>query len=125
MDPDLIRGLDVGQAAYIYRGGVTYVQVKRLVAGPAELAAAGPGRPPERAGSGRRPPAGGRTAPGAVRGRVPVTAGGPRGGPGARRDPAADVSALLDEAFGEEPAMSSAARRTTRSPPSACRPGRA
>ena len=41
VDPELIRGLDVGQAAYIYRGGVTYVQVKRLVAGPAELA--GPG----------------------------------------------------------------------------------
>ncbi len=37
VDPDIIRGLDVGQAAYIYRGGVTYVQVKRLVAGPAEL----------------------------------------------------------------------------------------
>ena len=38
VDPEIIRGLDVGQAAYIYRGGVTYVQVKRLVAGPAELA---------------------------------------------------------------------------------------
>ena len=29
VDPDLIRALDVGQAGYIYRGGVTYVQVKR------------------------------------------------------------------------------------------------
>jgi hypothetical protein len=37
-DPDRIRGLDVGQAAYLHRGGVTYVQVKRLVAGPAALA---------------------------------------------------------------------------------------
>ena len=37
VDPEIIRALDVGQAAYIYRGGVTYVQVKRLVAGPAEL----------------------------------------------------------------------------------------
>ena len=36
-DPALIRGLEAGQAAYIYRGGVTYVQVKRLVAGPAAL----------------------------------------------------------------------------------------
>jgi hypothetical protein len=36
-DPALIRGLDVGQAAYIYRGGVTYVQVKRLVAAPAAV----------------------------------------------------------------------------------------
>jgi hypothetical protein len=38
-DPDLIRRLDVGQAAYLYRGGVTYAQIKRLVAGPAVLAA--------------------------------------------------------------------------------------
>ena len=36
-DPDRIRGLEVGQAAYLHRGGVTYVQVKRLVAGPAAL----------------------------------------------------------------------------------------
>ncbi len=36
-DPALIRSLGVGQAAYIYRGGVTYTQVKRLVAGPAAL----------------------------------------------------------------------------------------
>ena len=40
VDAELIRGLAVGQAAYIYRGGVSYVQVKRLVAGPAQLAAA-------------------------------------------------------------------------------------
>jgi hypothetical protein len=38
-DPAVIRRLDVGQAAYIYRGGVTYTQVKRLVAGPAALPA--------------------------------------------------------------------------------------
>src|SRR6266702_3205232 len=37
VDPALIRSLDVGQTAYIYRGGVTYVQVKRLVGGPAAL----------------------------------------------------------------------------------------
>src|SRR6185437_5443191 len=37
-DPALIRRLDVGQAAYIYRGGVTFVQVKRLIAAPAALA---------------------------------------------------------------------------------------
>ena len=36
-DPAIIRSLDVGQAAYIYRGGVTFVQVKRLVAAPAAL----------------------------------------------------------------------------------------
>lgn len=42
VDPDLVRQLDVGQAAYIYRGGVTYVQVKRLVAKQAALPAAEP-----------------------------------------------------------------------------------
>jgi hypothetical protein len=31
LDPDLVRRLDVGQAAYIHRGGATYVQVKRLI----------------------------------------------------------------------------------------------
>jgi hypothetical protein len=36
-DPARIRALDTGQVAYIYRGGVTYVQIKRLVAGPAAL----------------------------------------------------------------------------------------
>ena len=37
VDASLIRGLDVGQVAYLYRGGVTYVQVKRLVASPAAV----------------------------------------------------------------------------------------
>lgn len=45
VNPDIIRSLDVGQAAYISRGGVTYVQVKRLVAGPAALPAPVPPRP--------------------------------------------------------------------------------
>jgi hypothetical protein len=39
LDPDLVRQLDIGQAAYIYRGGVTYVQVKRLVAAQGMLTA--------------------------------------------------------------------------------------
>ena len=115
VDPELIRGLDVGQAAYIYRGGVTYVQVKRLVAGPAELA--GPGSGATAAAGARSgeqadvPPAGGppagRPPAGAVpAGMPPAPAGGPAPGvpgsdPGATRP--ADVSALLDEAFGEEP----------------------
>jgi hypothetical protein len=30
LDADLVRRLDVGQVAYVYRGGVTYIQVKRL-----------------------------------------------------------------------------------------------
>jgi hypothetical protein len=38
-DPALIRALDVGQAAYLYRGGVTFTQIKRLVTGPAALTA--------------------------------------------------------------------------------------
>jgi hypothetical protein len=45
-DPDRIRALDVGQVAYLYRGGVTYIQVKRLVAGPAPLPAASPAAAP-------------------------------------------------------------------------------
>jgi hypothetical protein len=45
LDPDLVRQLDVGQVAYVYRGGVTFVQVKRLVAKQAALSPWG--RPPE------------------------------------------------------------------------------
>jgi hypothetical protein len=37
VDRAIIRGLDVGQTAYIYRGGVTYIQVKRLVVAPAAV----------------------------------------------------------------------------------------
>jgi hypothetical protein len=46
-DPAIIRSLGTGQAAYIYRGGVTYVQVKRLIAAPAALTRepATPGQP--------------------------------------------------------------------------------
>ena len=83
VDPDLIRALDVGQAAYIYRGGVTYVQVKRLVTAPAAL-------PPPAAGPApRAAPAVARAAP---------------AGPGPALEPLPDVSAVLDEAFGAEPA---------------------
>ena len=46
LDPDIVRALDVGQVAYIHRGAVTFVQVKRLVAAPAALAPpAASGRP--------------------------------------------------------------------------------
>jgi hypothetical protein len=78
-DPAIIRSLDVGQAAYIYRGGVTFVQVKRLVAAPAALA--------------REPPVG----------RTPATR--PAAPPPGREPPAApppDAGCLLDEAFGQE-----------------------
>ena len=80
VDPDLIRALEVGQAAYIYRGGVTYVQVKRLVTAPAAL-------PPPAAGP---VPRAAPTAARAESSRPPV------------RLP--DISAVLDEAFGAEPA---------------------
>jgi hypothetical protein len=83
-DPAIIRSLDVGQAAYIYRGGVTFVQVKRLVAAPAALA--------------REP-----TAPGPPVSRTAATrpAAAPAGrGPAAAPPP--DAGRLLDEAFGQE-----------------------
>src|SRR5260370_3053211 len=51
VDPALIRSLDVGQVAYIYRGGVTYVQIKRLVAPPAALPAPGGAPGPPAAGA--------------------------------------------------------------------------
>ncbi len=85
VDPDIVRALGVGQAAYVYQGGVTYVQVKRLVAAPAALAP-GPvrARPPEVP----RPRAAGDTVP------VPAAA------PAQARAPLADVGVFLDEAFG-------------------------
>jgi hypothetical protein len=81
VDAALIRDLDVGQVAYIYRGGVTYLQVKRLVGAPAAVA----GRP--------RAPAGQANVTSAESER--------------RRHPAArlpDAAPLLDAAFGQEPA---------------------
>jgi hypothetical protein len=48
IDPDIIRRLDVGQAAYIYRGGVTYLHVKPPAQSP------GPARHPR---TPARPPA--------------------------------------------------------------------
>jgi hypothetical protein len=81
VDPALIRTLDVGQVAYIYRGGVTYLQVKRLVAAPAEL----PAKAAPRAS--------------ALRATAPHQTAAAR-----TTAPLPDVSALLDEAFGAEPA---------------------
>jgi hypothetical protein len=83
-DPAIIRSLDTGQAAYIYRGGVTFIQVKRLIAAPAALARepAAPGKPAHRT-TATRPAA--RQA-----GGEPRTA------------PLPDAGSLLNEAFGEE-----------------------
>jgi hypothetical protein len=93
-DPALIRSLDVGQVAYIYRGGVTFIQVKRLIGGPAALAVPVMATVAQ---AGLRahgqlaavPPAGGEP-----------DAGEPAGGEPDVSEP--DVSELLDEAFGAE-----------------------
>jgi hypothetical protein len=79
----------VGQAAYIYRGGVTFVQIKRLLAAPPALTRepAAPGQPVSRAA-------------------VPRPTGGePPAAPPAGTEPASpipDAGAVLDEAFGNE-----------------------
>ncbi len=75
VDPALIRTLDTGQVAYLYRGGVTYVQVKRLVATAAPVAAPWPVTP-----------------------AAAVTRAAPA------RPALPEVSELLDVAFGPEPA---------------------
>jgi len=104
VDPDLIRALDVGQAAYIYRGGVTYVQVKRLVAGPAALPA--PHRPPAPApalaqvGATERTPGCAEPTDPAPRPPRPTR---PYRAAATSPEPLPDVGALLDDAFGSEP----------------------
>jgi hypothetical protein len=105
VDPALIRSLDVGQAAYIYRGGVTYVQVKRLVAGPAALPAPRPAPASVQAAVSQAVP-----VPAATAGETSAP-GEPAGAPGPHRPPGAmaappplpDVGGLLDEAFGAGP----------------------
>jgi hypothetical protein len=62
VDPDLVRGLGVGQVAYVHQGGVSYIQVKRVVGAPAALpraprvtpAPTAPATPPAAAESGAR-----------------------------------------------------------------------
>ena len=114
VDPSLIRALEVGQAAYIYRGGATFVQVKRVVGAPAALA-----RPRRVPGPAAAPATALRQAPWPA---TPVQTaslqtaplqtaataqapGGPRSQDGrlAGREALPDVSSLLDEAFGPEP----------------------
>ncbi len=97
-DPDRIRRLGTGQAAYLYRGGATFIQVKRLVAHQAALAGAAVPGAPAGAGSASqqvrpadRPTVGPEDT--AVRPEDRPTA------------PAAlpDISRLMDEAFGPGP----------------------
>jgi hypothetical protein len=97
VDRGLIRRLDVGQTAYIYRGGVTYVQVKRLVAAPAAV-----GMRPSRTEIPRP-----REVPAAVAALDGADEAGPWQPVGAQRlaGPGVlpDVSPVLDAAFGLEP----------------------
>jgi hypothetical protein len=100
LDGDLVRRLDVGQVAYIYRGGVTFLQIKRLTGKQAALAP----------GSGSVLAAGLAGLAGArVSGEPPTiplpvigaTPGMPASAVLASGVPALpDVSAVLDEAFG-------------------------
>jgi hypothetical protein len=80
-DPAIIRSLGTGQAAYIYRGGVTFIQIKRLIAAPAALTA-------EPVADGRPQAATQPAAP--AQDSTPSTVRPP------------DAGALLDEAFGKE-----------------------
>jgi len=84
-DPSIIRSLDTGQAAYIYRGGVTFIQIKRLVAAPPALAAE-----PITADQASAGPATAARAPIPPPGTEPHTGSLP------------DAGALLDEAFGNK-----------------------
>ena len=87
VDPDIVRSLDVGQVAYIYRGGVSYVQVKRVAAGPPALQGPLPAQPP-----GRPWPQAPAEPPAPTRPQSPVPPG-PAG-------PPPDAGPLLDEVFG-------------------------
>ena len=108
LDGDLVRRLDVGQVCYVYRGGVTFLQIKRLTT---RQAAIGRGLG---TGTAEAP-----TIPLPVLGTAPVTVPGsrppwePAGRPGSSADGPAwpgapvpgpglpDVGEVLDEAFGE------------------------
>jgi hypothetical protein len=96
LDGDLVRRLDVGQVCYVYRGGVTFLQIKRLTG---RQAAIGRGLGAENGlVRGVEPstvplPAVGAAAGGSSVGGAPWPAPGPA---------LADVSEVLDEAFGKE-----------------------
>jgi len=93
LDGDLVRRLDVGQVCAVYRGGVTFLQIKRLTGRQAAIGR-GPAVGPSTAAGG---------AAGADRGAEPPTMplpfiGAARAVPGPGLP---DVSEVLDEAFGE------------------------
>ena len=86
-DPALIRRLDTGQAAYIYRGSVTFVQIKRLIAAPPALP--------------REPVPAAEPAPGPMTAARSPGDAPPRGADRPASLP--DAGPLLDEAVGGEP----------------------
>ncbi len=100
-EPARIRGLDTGQVAHLHRGGVTYIQVKRLVAAPPAVAAA----PIAPAPVAPAPVAAMRPAPVAPVHPATVSAGaGPaRAASGVAAAELPAVGTLLDAAFGPEP----------------------
>jgi len=115
LDGDLVRRLDIGQVCYVYRGGVTFLQIKRLTGRQAAIghgaAAAVPAVIPVAPGGAA---AGASTMPLPVTGAAPASGAsvpgsrppwGPAGRPAAGIAPPGpalpDVSEVLDEAFGE------------------------
>ena len=103
LDADIVRQLEVGQASYLYRGGVTYVQVKRLTGRQAALA---PAVVASRA-DGVAGASGLTGADGAARGEAPTVPlgwpapfGSPAPAPGVAGMVLPDASEVLDEAFG-------------------------
>jgi hypothetical protein len=114
LDGDLIRRLDVGQVCYVYRGGVTFLQIKRLTG---QQAAIGRGANPpttpivtEPGSASSWPPTVPLPATGATPAETPAVPPGtsmtPAGGGATAPRPSSgpalpDVSEVLDEAFGK------------------------
>jgi hypothetical protein len=111
-DPGLIRRLEAGQVAYIDRGGVTYLQVKRLVSAPAAVPGPRSSRDPTGTHeSGQVGIADLQRPDQAVLHGAEVSAE-----PGRDR---ADVSVVLDAAFGPEPVRAVQTGRAELASPSA------
>jgi len=108
LDGDLVRRLDVGQICYVYRGGVTFLQLKRLIG---QQAAIGRGTgalvPPSSlpAEHAEHAAAGATTMPlpvaDAAPARVNLSASGPPWGRPVPGPALPDASDVLDEAFGK------------------------
>jgi hypothetical protein len=124
LDGDLVRQLDIGQVGYVYRGGVTFLQIKRLTGQQAALtrgtttstaqtspAQTRPAQTTPTSTAAGRAVADATTLPLPVIGPAPAVgvpaSGGPPWGPAsapgaAMPGPALpDVSDVLDEAFGK------------------------